>query len=148
MYSKSIKQSKKVKAFIGECRIENIDTIIPGYEFPVERVWVEKSWKLGRNRLGMVCPVTLKSKRIIFDIYPDNSFFRHDNFTDEWVVKDSLTGSVGHSEGVMEIDFRYNPGDTIILKVYKLKEWNASIWREECLIPIYKFEAICDWGED
>ncbi|EOR99690.1 hypothetical protein C799_03572 [Bacteroides thetaiotaomicron dnLKV9] len=35
--STSIRKSKRVNAYVGECRIFKMDTLMTGYEFPIEK---------------------------------------------------------------------------------------------------------------
>lgn len=143
--SSSIRKSKRVNAYVGECRILKIDTLMLGYEFPIEKIWVEKLYSLGRNCIGIVITVTENEKRIIFDIFPDNPFFTKDNFYDEWVVKDSLTHSIGFSNRIIELDCHYQQGDTAIFNIFKWDKEHSNLWKDETMEPIFKIYTICDW---
>lgn len=143
--STSIRKSKRVNAYVGECRIFKIDTLMTGYEFPIEKIWVEKYYSLGRNIIGIVITVTEDSKRIIFDIIPKHPFFRKDNFSEEWVIKDSLTHSIGLSNGIFDIDCHYQRGDTAIFNVFTLLKDSSNIWRDESMEHLFKVYTICDW---
>lgn len=146
--SKSIQKSKRVNAYVGECRILKIDTLISGYDFPIEKIWVEKLYNLGRNALGIVVTITQKEKRIIVDIIPKHSFFRKDNFSDEWVIKDSLAHSIGLSNNRIDLDCPYQQGDTAIFNVFKLDKKDSNLWRDETMDMIFKIYTICDWTDE
>lgn len=143
--SESIQKSKRVNAYVGECKIFRIDTLMVGYEFPIEKIWVEKYYNLGRNIIGIVIPVTKDSKRIIFDIIPNHPFFRKGNFSEEWVIKDSLTHRIGCSNDISEQDCYYQRGDTAIFNVFRLIKDSSNIWRDESMEHLFKVYTICDW---
>lgn len=146
--SDSIRKSKRVDAYVGECRILKIDTLMTGYQFPIEKIWVEKKYRLGRNFIGIVITVTEDEKRIIVDILPDNPFFRKDNFFNEWVIKDSLAHSVGFSNRIIELDCPYQQGDTVIFNIFKWDEEHSNLWKDETMEPIFKIYTICDWENE
>lgn len=143
--SESIRKSKRVNAYVGECRIFKIDTLMVGYDFPIEKIWVERYYRLGRNRIGIVITLTENEKRIIVDIIPDNSFFRKDNFIKEWIIKDSLTHGIGFSNKIIDLDCPYQHGDTAIFNVFKLDKEHSNLWRDETMEPIFKIYTVCDW---
>lgn len=152
--SENVKQSKRVNAYVGECRIFKVDTLMPGYKFPVEKIWVEKLYRLGRNCIGIVTYVTIDKKRIIVDIIPDDPFFNHDSFSkDKWVIKDSLTHGIGHSSSrsgsdpVIDLDYHYQQGDTAIFKIFKLDKKESNVWRDETMDLMFKIYTVCDWEE-
>ena len=152
--SESIEESKRINAYVGECRIFKVDTLMAGYEFPIERIWVEKYHSLGRNCIGIVTTtVTEDSKRIVIDIIPDDPFFNHDSFSkDQWVIKDSLTHRIGHdrrgdSDPVIDIDCHYHQGDTAIFKIFKLDKKESNVWRDETMDLMFKIYTVCDWKE-
>ena len=146
--SESIRDSKRVGAYVGECKIFRIDTIATGYEFPIEKIWVEKIYSLGRNRLGMVETVVENKNRIIIDITKNHPFFRKYNFSDEWVIKDSLTGWVGTSCDIIIMDCHYQRGDTAIFNVFKLDEKHSNVWRNETMEHLFKIYTLCDWEKE
>ncbi len=148
--SESIEKSKRVDAYVGECRIFKIDTLMSGYKFPIQKIWVEKYYSLGRNAIGIVITVTEDTKRIIVDIIPDNTFFKHDNFFKEWVIKDSLTHSIGHSkrgsaDPIIDLDCYYQQGDTAIFNIFKRDKELSNLRKDETMEPIFKIYTICDW---
>lgn len=149
--SKSIEKSKRVDAYVGECRIFKIDTLMSGYKFPIQKIWVEKFYRLGRNCIGIVTTVTEDTKRIIVDIITGDPFFNHDSFDKEWwVIKDSLTHSIGHSkrgysDPIIELDCHYHQGDTAIFKIFKLGKEDSNVWKDKTMEPIFKIYIICDW---
>lgn len=116
-----------------------------GYDFPIEKIWVERYYRLGRNRIGIVITLTENEKRIIVDIIPDNSFFRKDNFIKEWIIKDSLTHGIGFSNKIIDLDCPYQHGDTAIFNVFKLDKEHSNLWRDETMEPIFKIYTVCDW---
>ena len=147
--SESIEESKRINAYVGECRIFKVDTLMAGYEFPIERIWVEKYHSLGRNCIGIVTTtVTEDSKRIVIDIIPDSPFSYHDSFEKEWwAIKDSLTGSVGLSKPNVDLDCHYQQGDTAIFKIFKLDKKESNVWRDETMDLMFKIYTVCDWKE-
>ena len=143
--SESVRKSKRVNAYVGECRIFKIDTLMADYDFPIEKIWVEKYHSLGRNCIGIVVTVTENEKRIIVDIIPDNSSFRKDNFIKEWTIKDSLTHGIGFSNKIIDLDCPYQHGDTAVFNVFKLDKEHSNLWRDETMELVFKIYTICDW---
>ncbi|MDL2212982.1 hypothetical protein LJC29_03340 [Bacteroides sp. OttesenSCG-928-N06] len=144
-FSEDIAKSKKVNAFMYECEVIKIDTFQPGYTFPITTIWVEKPWFFEHNRWGLVVPKpdpNPRYERVVFDIVKDDTFFIRKKFSEEWVIRDSLSGRVGFSNAIINLDWHYTKGDTAIFNIYKLQGTYPSIWIKEDLIPIFRFEII------
>ena len=63
--SKSIKQSKAIGAYIDTCRIIATDTIHYKSILPkIEKVWIEKPWKIVQNKWGIVTPMVIEDTGI------------------------------------------------------------------------------------
>lgn len=147
-HSQSIEESKKVNAFICECKVGHIKSFETGYTFPVKNVWIEKSWELGRNRWGIILPVVNpnpKYHRIMFDVFSKDSFFSIENYSyfSKWDIIDSLNKSgVGLSGEIIDINYHYNISDTVIFTIYKLN--GSTIFNKETRSPLFEFEVICN----
>lgn len=144
--SKDIKESKRVKAYVGECHIFKVDTLALGYKFPIDKVWAEKLWSLGRNRIGIVVPVTENNIKLRFNINSEDSFFKKYNFISTWIIKDSLAGEVGLSKSLATQKCFYNGGDTAIFKIFKLNSDSSILYQKERDMElIFKIYAVCNW---
>lgn len=142
--SKNIKESKRIKAYIGECHIFKVDTLTLGYKFPIDKIWIEKVWSLGRNKIGIVIPIVEDTKIIRFDINSEDPFFKMYYFSENWVIKDSLTHSINSSFQVPSIKCYYNQGDTAIFKVFRLNSDSSNVWRDHTMELLFKIYTVCD----
>lgn len=154
-FSKSIKQSQRIGAFVGVCRIVSVDTLNSRELFPeFKDIWVERPWEKARNKWGIISPMLVPDNplnhilfKLDYSTYSKYSIFAENRYKRNWGIKDSLTRRIGYSGRVLNMDYHYNLGDTAVFTIYKLNEddyWSPSIWNDDELIPYLRFKVVCE----
>ena len=143
-HSKDIAESKKINAFVSECRIIKIDTLQSSYQFPdIRSIWIEYAWDDKRNKWGIIRPTVNFEwgKAIIFDfISTDDTFYSR--FNNSWRIrKDSNdTGRSGYGNKYY-LNCDHNKGDTIYIEIYRIISRKNEKEKE---MPLYRFTVACE----
>jgi len=85
--SQSIQESKKNNVFIKQLELCNIQSFKKSYSFPIDKIWLEKSWHFELNTNGeeKIVVDEKKALNIVF-LLNENSNLTKQNILNKWVI--------------------------------------------------------------
>ena len=122
--SLSIEEAKAKKVFVKEYKLSDIKMLSNEYKQLINKVWIEKYWRLATDKDGKEVPDICDScvYNIVFSLNPDD-YIKGDNFIEQWTLmddqKDSPVGSISATPVVCILTPKTLP-DSLTFSIVKL----------------------------
>ena len=144
--SESVQESKNNKAFIRECRIDDIIVFNESYQFPFKQSWEEEVcfMDFDKKKSFIVVDTLGKSRNIVFKFSSkkDYNLFCEGNIDKRWIMWGDYISNMGIVNGmcITHLSEKYFDSIKLSFTIYKQNTYSMK----ENLTPLFKFNLYRD----